>query len=113
MRVFIKKEDATLRSHSFWMAIYLIAAGYEPASAQDAEPNMLDRCQTAPQTDNQAPQNDQTGKSTSRSLTETLKPCDGCPETTGNWRPGDRSAGAPHRRDAGDQARPVAEAAAR
>jgi hypothetical protein len=29
-----------MRSRSFWMAIYLVAAGYEPASAQEAEPNM-------------------------------------------------------------------------
>jgi hypothetical protein len=47
---------------------------------------MLDRCQTAPQIDNQAPQNDQSGKSTSRSLTETLNPCDGVlkPPPTGD-----------------------------
>jgi hypothetical protein len=65
-----------MRSHSFWMAVCLVGACTGPACAQDAEPNMLDRCQTAPQTDSQAPQNDQSGKSTSRSLTETLNPCD-------------------------------------
>jgi hypothetical protein len=45
-----------MRFHSFWMAVCFVGACFAPASAQDAEPNMLDRCQTAPQTDNQAPQ---------------------------------------------------------
>ena len=75
-----------MRSHSFWMAVYLIGAGYEPAVAQDAEPNLLDRCQTAPQTDSQASQDDQSGKSAPRSLTEMLNPCDGVlkPPATGD-----------------------------
>ena len=30
-----------MRSHSFWMTVCLMAAGYKSASAQDAEPKML------------------------------------------------------------------------
>ena len=52
---------------SICMAVCLVAASYEPAFAQDAEPNMPDKCQVAPQTDSQPTQRDQSSKSPSRS----------------------------------------------
>ena len=71
---------------SICMAVCLVAASCEPAFAQDAEPNMPDKCQVAPQTDSQPTQSDQSSKSPSRSLTEKLDPCDGVlkPPDTGD-----------------------------
>ena len=68
------------------MAICLFAASCEPAFAQDAELNMPDKCQLAPQTDSQATKSDQSSQSRSRSLTEKLDPCDGVlkPPDTGD-----------------------------
>jgi hypothetical protein len=73
-------KEATMRFHSFFVAVCVFAAASTPGFAEDAGVNPPpEKCRAEPQPDSQGQQEstDNNGQAASRSLTEKLAPCDG------------------------------------